>query len=233
MKRISLLGLPLDLISLEDTLELLGRWVNDPTSRRTVVTNNPEFIVQAQTDAAFAADIVAADLVTADGIGMVLAGKKFGHSVPRATGVDIAKGLMAQEGASLRVFFLGAKPGVAARAAQACAAQYGIVVAGVQDGYFTPDQTARIAQTILESEAHLLLTGLGGGKQERFNQTHRVARVAVGCGGTLDVLAGEAPLAPQWIRNIGFEWLWRIVKFKRWQRGLRLLEFAFLALRSK
>jgi N-acetylglucosaminyldiphosphoundecaprenol N-acetyl-beta-D-mannosaminyltransferase len=231
MQRISLLGLPLDLITLPETLGLLGQWVKDPTSERTVVTNNPEFIVQAQTDKAFAADINAADLVTADGIGMVLAGKKFGHSVPRATGVDIAKGLMAQEGAGLRVFFFGAKPGVAARAAAHCAEQYGIVVAGVQDGYFSVDQTEQIAKTILESDTHLLLTGLGGGKQERFNQTHRVARVAVGCGGTIDVLAGEAPLAPQWIRNIGFEWLWRIVKFKRWQRGLRLLEFAWLVLR--
>jgi N-acetylglucosaminyldiphosphoundecaprenol N-acetyl-beta-D-mannosaminyltransferase len=233
MQRITLLGLPLDLINLEDTLRLLGHWVKDPTSTRTVVTNNPEFIVQAQTDQTFAQDIAAADLVTADGIGMVLAGKKFGHAVARATGVDIARGLMAQEGAGLRVFFLGAKPGVAARAAQACAKAYGIVVAGVQDGYFAPEQTAQVAQTILEAQTHLLLTGLGGGKQERFNQKHRVARVALGCGGTIDVLANEAPLAPQWIRNIGFEWLWRIVKFKRWQRGLRLLEFTFLVLRSR
>jgi N-acetylglucosaminyldiphosphoundecaprenol N-acetyl-beta-D-mannosaminyltransferase len=232
MQRITLLGLPLDLITLPQTLSLLGRWVADPQSRRTVVTNNPEFIVQAQNDKIFAEDIAAADLVTADGIGMVLAGKKFGHAVPRATGVDIARGLMAQQGASLRVFFLGAKPGVAARAAAECAKEYNIVVAGVQDGYFAPEQSAQIAKTILDSETHLLLTGLGGGKQERFNQSHRVARVAIGCGGTIDVLAGEAPLAPQWIRKIGFEWLWRIVKFKRWQRGLRLLEFAFLALRS-
>jgi N-acetylglucosaminyldiphosphoundecaprenol N-acetyl-beta-D-mannosaminyltransferase len=233
MPRISLLGLPLDLITLPQTLSLLGQWLNDPNSRRTVVTNNPEFIVQAQTDKAFAADIAAADLVTADGIGMVLAGKKFGHAVPRATGVDIAKGLMEQQGANLRVFFLGAKPGVAARAAAECAKQYGIVVAGVQDGYFAADQTDQIAQTILQADTHLLLTGLGGGKQEHFNQIYRVARVAIGCGGTIDVLAGEAPLAPQWIRNIGFEWLWRIVKFQRWQRGLRLLEFGFLVLRSK
>ncbi|MFN3266114.1 MAG: WecB/TagA/CpsF family glycosyltransferase [Deinococcales bacterium] len=231
MPRISLLGLPLDLISLPETLELLGQWVKDPNAKKTVVTNNPEFIVQAQTNKAFAEDIAAADLITADGIGMVLAGRRFGYIVPRATGVDIARGLMQQEGKNLRVFFLGAKPGVAARAAAACEQQYGIVVAGVQDGYFAPEQTEQIAKTILEADTHLLLTALGGGKQERFNQSQRVARVAIGCGGTIDVLAGEAPLAPQWIRNIGFEWLWRIVKLKRWQRGLKLLEFVGLLLR--
>lgn len=230
VQRINILGIPLDLISLEQTLEQLGAWTADSSARKTVVTNNPEFIVQCQNDQQFTADIGQADLITADGIGMVLAGKKYGHAVPRATGVDIARGLMQCRGLSLRVFFLGAKPGVAERAAKACAEQYGIQIAGVQDGYFKPDQEAEIAKRILESDTHLLLTGLGAAKQERFNEQHRAARVAIGCGGTIDVLAGEAPLAPKWIRGIGFEWLWRIVKFKRWNRGLRLLEFAWMVL---
>lgn len=229
IERVEMLGLPLDLITLEQTLELLSTWTSDATFRKTVVTSNPEFIVQCQTDSVFASDIRQADLITADGIGMVLAGKRYGLTVPRATGVDIARGLMARQGSGLRVFFLGAKPGVAQQAAENCQAQYGIQIAGVQDGYFKPDQEAAITKRILESDTHLLLTGLGGGKQERFNQ-HRVARVAVGCGGTIDVLAGVAPLAPQWIRNIGLEWAWRIVKFKRWQRGMKLLEFAGLVL---
>lgn len=228
-ERVELLGLPLDLITLEQTLELLGTWTNQPNAKKTVVTSNPEFVVQCQTESAFAADIRAADLITADGIGMVLAGKRFGLVVPRATGVDIARGLMEKQGSSLRVFFFGAKSGVAQLAAEKCAALYDIQIAGVQDGYFTPDQEATIATRILEADTHFLLTGLGGGKQERFNEK-RVARVSIGCGGTIDVLAGVAPLAPQWIRGIGFEWLWRIVKFKRWQRGLKLLEFAVLAL---
>jgi N-acetylglucosaminyldiphosphoundecaprenol N-acetyl-beta-D-mannosaminyltransferase len=233
VERIELLGLPLDLISLEQTLGLLGKWTADSTSGKTVVTTNPEFIVQCQKDTVFTKDIRQADLITVDGIGVVLAGKRFGHAIPRATGVDLTRGLMQSQGSSLRVFFFGAKPGVAARAAEICAKQYGIQIAGVQDGYFSPDQEAGIAARILESNTHLLLTGLGGGKQERFNEKYRVARVSVGCGGTIDVLAGEAPLAPQWIRNIGFEWAWRIVKFKRWNRGLRLLEFAWLTLTKK
>ena len=224
-----MLGLPLDLITLDQSLELLSTWVSIKDSRKTVVTSNPEFIVQCQTDTVFAADILKADLITADGIGMVLAGKKFGLKVPRATGVDIARGIMQKQGSSLRVFFLGAKPNVAQRAAETCAALYGIQIAGFQDGYFTPDQETEVAKRILESDTHLLLTGLGAGKQERFNE-QRLARVSIGCGGTIDVLAGVAPLAPQWIRGIGFEWLWRIVKFKRWQRGLKLLEFAGLVM---
>ena len=113
-----MLGLPLDLITLDQSLELLSTWVSIKDSRKTVVTSNPEFIVQCQTDTVFAADILKADLITADGIGMVLAGKKFGLKVPRATGVDIARGIMQKQGSSLRVFFLGAKPNVAQRAAE-------------------------------------------------------------------------------------------------------------------
>ncbi len=230
VQRVEFLGLPVDLISLEQTLELLSTWASDATSRKTVVTTNPEFIVQCQSDKIFASDIRRASLITADGIGVVLAGKKFGFAIPRATGVDIAKGLMQKNGSGLRVFFLGAKPGVAQKAAELCQRDFGIEIAGVQDGYFKPEEEIEIAKRILESDTHLLLTGLGGGKQERFNQAHLAARVSVGCGGAIDVLAGEAPLAPQWIRNIGFEWLWRIVKFQRWQRGLRLVEFAILTL---
>jgi N-acetylglucosaminyldiphosphoundecaprenol N-acetyl-beta-D-mannosaminyltransferase len=226
--------LPLDLVDLPRTVDILGAWTRDPSSRRTVVTLNPEFVVQCDVDAQFKSDIQHADLVTADGVGITWAAKRFGIPVPgRAPGVDIGNGLMEKGGTGLRVFFLGAKPGVAERAARNAAAKYGVQIAGFQDGYFKPDAAPVIAKRILEADTHLLLTGLGGGKQERFNEAFRAARVSIGCGGYIDVLAGEAALAPDWTRRVGVEWVWRIVTMKRWNRAKRLLDFAVKTLRTR
>ena len=232
--RATLFDLPLDLLDLQGVSELLSAWTVDPASKRTVVTLNPEFVVQCDTDAQFKEDIQRADLVTADGVGITWAAQRMGISVPgRASGVDIGNAVMHARGAELRVFFLGAKPGVAARAADACAARYGVQIAGVQDGYFKPEDAEAIAQRIADSDTHLLLTGLGGGKQERFNQRFRVARVSIGCGGYLDVLAGETALAPDWTRRSGVEWIWRIVTLGRWNRAKRLLDFVVKTLTAK
>ena len=226
--------LPLDLLDLQGVTALLSAWTADPASRRTVVTLNPEFVVQCDTDAQFRADIQQADLVTADGVGITWAAKRMGIQVPgRAPGVDIGNAVMQTRGSQLRVFFLGAKPGVAARAAEACAALYGVQIAGIQDGYFKPEEAESIAQRILNSDTHLLLTGLGGGKQERFNERFRPARVSIGCGGYIDVLAGETALAPDWTRRMGVEWIWRIVTLGRWNRAQRLLEFVVKTLTVK
>ena len=226
-ERVSLLGLPLDLVDLETSINVLSAWLRDPASRRTVITLNPEIVVQSETDAALRAAISAADLVTADGVGIVWAAKRIAKPVPgRATGVDLANRLMAQGGRDLRVYFLGAKPGVAERAARACQERYGIEIAGARDGYFKADGEASVVEAVRASDAHLLLTGLGGGRQELFNDTHRAARVAIGCGGTLDVLAGEVERAPSWTSKLGIEWVWRITTMRRWSRAWRLVEFA-------
>ncbi len=232
--RASLFDLPLDLLDLPGVATLLSAWAADPASKRTVVTLNPEFVVQCDTDAQFKEDIQRADLVTADGVGITWAAGRMGISVPgRAPGVDIGNAVMRAGGANLRVFFLGAKPGVATRAAETCAALYGVQIAGVQDGYFKPEEAEGIAQRILKADTHLLLTGLGGGKQERFNQRFRAARVSIGCGGYIDVLAGETALAPDWTRRMGVEWIWRIVTLGRWNRARRLLEFVVKTLTTK
>jgi N-acetylglucosaminyldiphosphoundecaprenol N-acetyl-beta-D-mannosaminyltransferase len=232
--RATLFDLPLDLVDLPQTVDILHTWTQDPSSRRTVVTLNPEFVVQCDSDTRFKQDIQNADLVTADGVGITWAAKRFGIPVPgRAPGVDIGNGVMARGGSDLRVFFLGAKPGVAERAALRCQEHFGVQIAGWQDGYFKPEEENAVAKRILEADTHLLLTGLGGGKQERFNEHHRAARVAIGCGGYIDVLAGEVSLAPDWTRRVGVEWIWRIVTMNRWSRAKRLVDFVVKTLGTR
>ena len=248
-ERVSILGLPLDLVDLTSTVNILKTWVRDPSSKRTVITLNPEIVVQSEQFKTLETTIRNADLITADGVGIVWAAKRSGYHIPgRATGVDIIRELMQSQGSSLRVFFLGAAPGVAQRAAEASQKEFGIQIAGVHDGKWgyewnpedasTEKVAAEIARAIRESRADLLLTALGSTptyptKQEIFNERFRPARVSIGIGGALNVLSGEVELAPDWTRKLGIEWVWRITTMGRWARAWRLLEFVGRVLTAK
>ena len=232
-ERINILKLPLDLVDLPATLEILREWLKDPTSKRTVITLNPEICVQAETDPKLREAILGVDLSTPDGVGMLWAAKRAGKTIAgRATGVDIVQDLMKLEGQNLRVYFLGAKPGVAQVAAKNCNEKYGIQIAGVQDGYFKLEERAPIAQKIRESRADLLLTGLGAPRQELFNFEFKPAKLNISVGGTIDVLAGTVERAPDWAINLKIEWVWRIIKLGRWDRAKRLVQFATRVLSS-
>ncbi|GGM01916.1 WecB/TagA/CpsF family glycosyltransferase [Deinococcus aerophilus] len=237
--RLRLFDLPLDVITLPATLDLLGGWLADEArAPHTVVTLNPEIIVQSRTHPEFVRAVQDADLVTADGVGIVYAARQLrGEEVPRAPGFDIVKGLMQRHGADLSVFFLGAKPGVAEVAAQNAAREYGVTVAGVHHGYFGPEDDERVARLVAASGAGLLLTAMGAGRQEVFNQQWRGVLgvpVMIGCGGVIDVLAGTADLAPAWTRRMGVEWIWRVAgDRKRWNRAPRLLQFVQMVAAEK
>ena len=240
--RLDLLGHPLDPVSLGAALDLLSGWIAGPREGRTVVTLNPEFIMQCRSGDAQAAEftqaIAKADLVTADGVGIVWAARQLlGAEVPRAPGFDLSTDLMKRHGAGLSVFFLGAKPGVAEAAAKVSQEWYGVRVAGVHNGYFDPAEDARVAALVGASGADLLLTAMGAARQEIFNEYWRSVLnvpVMMGVGGVLDVLAGTASLAPDWTRRLGVEWLWRVAgDRKRWGRAPALAGFVALVQREK
>ena len=232
--RASVLGHPLDRVDLDAACELLlARAARGPTA--IVVTLNPEIVVRALHDPALARAIDGADLSVPDGVGVVWAARREGVAVPgRVPGVELAERLLELGGPDLPTFFLGARPGVAERAAAAASRRFGTPVAGVHDGYFGEDRDAEIAERVGGSGARLLLAGLGQ-RQERFLHEQRErfgSLVAIGVGGTLDVLAGEAKRTPAWTRRLGLEWAWRVgLDPARWHRAPRLARFVLLVLR--
>lgn len=233
-RRVTLLGHPLDLVDLEHAAsELMAR--ADAQQATSVVTLNPELVVRATSSEAVRHAIHEATLVVPDGIGIVWAARRAGHTVPgRVPGVDLALHLLERGGANLPTFFLGAKPGVAKRAAAVAHARYGTTVAGHHDGYFPEDRDAEVAEMVRTSGAQLVLVGLGE-RQEPFvarQLPHFGPVVALSVGGTLDVLAGEARRTPAWTQRVGVEWAWRIASDpSRWHRAPRLAQFLWLVLR--
>ncbi len=228
MGRIEILGLPLDPVDRGEALTRIEGFLSRP-GLDPVVTLNPELVVRAASDPTLRAAVHRASLVTADGVGILWAAARLaGTRLPeRVTGIELTEALLARFGKNLRVFFLGARPGVAERAAAVAAERYRIEVAGYHHGYF--QDPSPVLEAIDRAHPDLLLVALGE-RQEVFVERHRrelAARVAIGVGGTLDVLAGAARRAPDWTRRLGLEWAWRVgTDPRRWRRGLRLVRFA-------
>lgn len=181
-----------------------------------VVTANPELVLLAQKDPEYARILAGAAMTLADGIGVVYAAKVLGTPLPgRAPGVDFAGGLMeamARDG--LGLYLLGAKPGVAQRAAENLKERYpGLKVCGVHDGYFQEDEP--VVEDIRASGADVVFVCLGAPKQEQWiaaNGAATGAHLLVGLGGSLDVFAGAVKRAPEGWQRLGLEWLYRLLQ---------------------
>ena len=200
-----------------------------------VVTPNPELVMMAQKDPAYADALAGAALTLPDGIGVVYAAKILGRPLQeRVPGVDFACGVMeglAQNGG--RLFLLGAKPGVAEQAAENLTKRYpGLTVCGVHDGYFQAD--GPVVEAIRASQADVLFVCLGAPKQENWMVQNGAAtgvHLAVGLGGSLDVFAGTVKRAPERWQKLGLEWLYRLCKEpKRITRMAKLPGFLCKAL---
>ena len=224
--RLEVLGLPLDPV----TMDRAVAWVADRLDASTpaqVVTLNPEIVVRSRRDPALRRAVLEAELVTPDGVGILWAVRRLAgvRLEERVTGVDLTLRLFAELGPRLRVFLLGGRPGVADSAARE-AERLGVRVVGTLDGYFEDGDVA--VDAVASSGANLLLAGLGE-RQETFlwqNKRALGVPVAIGVGGTLDVLAGEARRMPGWAQRWGVEWLLRVgLDPKRWPRAWRLLRF--------
>ena len=213
--RIEILGVGFDNITAEQAVSEGVRLMNTPGAHYAV-TPNPEIVEVCRGDPEAMEAVRNADLVLADGIGIIYGAKILGTPLKgRVTGIGFAQGLMERmAGNGKSLFLLGAKPGIAEKAAAKLQAQYpGLKIAGTHDGYFQEDQP--VIDTIRASGADVAFVCLGAPKQEKWMREHGEATGAhllVGLGGCLDVFSGEVQRAPEIFQKLGLEWLHRLVK---------------------
>ena len=237
--RVDVLGVGFDRVDLVAAAERILRRL-DAGERTFVITANPEFVMLARDDQEVGKIAREAQLVVADGSGVVAASRLLGDPLPRVPGrflVDLLTPHFAQRRAP--TFFLGAAPGIAERAAAELRRRApGFVVAGAHAGSADPADDAVSVARIRESHATVLLVAYGMPKQERWIARNLAAlpdvRVAIGVGGVFDQLAGVQKLPPAALHAVGLEWLWRLVREpSRWRRQRVLPLFALLVLRRR
>lgn len=199
----------------------------------SIIPVNPEMIMTAQQNAMFKETLNNASLVIPDGTGILYASWILGEPITeRVAGVDITKHLAAiAQRQGLRLFFLGAAPGIAEQTAQRLQEEFpGLEIAGTYAGSPHPDEEAEIFRRINKAKPHMLFVAYGAPKQELWvarNLQKLHIPVVVCVGGTFDFIAGIAVRAPKIMRILGLEWLFRLIREPyRWRRMLALPRFA-------
>lgn len=226
-KTIDILGVPISVLTMDGAVGLVKNWLKEE-KKRVIYTVNPEIIMLAKEDKDFAKVLKKADLITADGIGVVIASKKIGKPLPeRVAGYDLQLRMFAETEASY--YFLGAAPGVAQEAANKIMAKFPKAkVVGYHDGYFK-DFEKEVLEDINVCRPDVLLVGLGAKKQEELiakykEQIH--AKIFIGVGGSFDGFSGKVKRAPQFFIKLHLEWFYRLLKQpSRWKRMLKLPQF--------
>jgi N-acetylglucosaminyldiphosphoundecaprenol N-acetyl-beta-D-mannosaminyltransferase len=124
------------------------------------------------------------------------------------------------------VYLLGARPAVVAAAARRVRDRWPrLKLCGVADGYFSADEAPTRARAVARSGAQILIVGMGVPRQEYFIEEQWEAlgtSIALGVGGSFDVLAGARRRAPSALQRLGLEWLFRLVQEpgRLWKRYL-------------
>jgi N-acetylglucosaminyldiphosphoundecaprenol N-acetyl-beta-D-mannosaminyltransferase len=237
-KTVEILGVSFSKQNMNETVDLLVDQIEKKPSAKSpfhVITANPEIVMGALNDPKLKSITEKADLITPDGIGIVLASRWKGNPVTeRVSGYDLLLRLLEegnQRGWSF--YFLGSSEEVNATATDIISNRYPkIKIIGRHNGFFK-DKEEMLVNQIRELQPDILIVALGAPKQEIWIDANREriqAKVVMGVGGSLDVIAGKVKRAPLIWQKLNLEWLYRLLSQpSRWRRQLVLPQFAVKA----
>ena len=214
------MGLPFDNLTADQAVETLDGLIQSGGTHQ-ICPVNVDVWLNSIADPHLHRIMAGCSMVLADGMPLVWASGLFGCPLAeRVTGIDLVPRLAelsARKG--YKMFLLGAKPGVAARTAQLLEANYpGVRIVGT----YAPEESnlVRMDHTEILARIHavkpdILLVAFGNPKQEKWiwmNRKRLGVSIAVGVGGSFDIMAGDTRRAPRWVQKCGLEWLMRMVQ---------------------
>jgi N-acetylglucosaminyldiphosphoundecaprenol N-acetyl-beta-D-mannosaminyltransferase len=218
--RTDILGCSIDRLDLADTVSEVERVI---ASRRFTqhMAINAAKLVAMHDDPKLCRIVDACGLVNADGQSVVWASRLLGDPLPeRVAGIDLMEALLAlAEQRGYRVYFLGARADVLARAVERLREKHPrLEIAGARDGYYAEEESPHVAAEIRASRADILFVAMSSPRKEYFlgeyGQDLGVPFV-MGVGGSVDVAAGVTRRAPAIWQRLGLEWLFRLLQEPR------------------
>jgi N-acetylglucosaminyldiphosphoundecaprenol N-acetyl-beta-D-mannosaminyltransferase len=218
--RADILGCSIDRLDVADTLSVIERVIASGHFTQHMSINAAK-LVAMHDDPKLHAIVAACGLVNADGQSVVWASRLLGDPLPeRVAGIDLMESLLAlAEQRSYRVYFLGARADVLARAVDRLSEKYPrLEIAGARDGYYAEEESPAVAAEIRASRADILFVAMSSPRKEYFlgeyGQDLGVPFV-MGVGGSVDVAAGLTRRAPAVWQRLGLEWLFRLLQEPR------------------
>lgn len=222
------LGVKIDDVSIPEIVNIVETWLKKG-GKHYIVTPNPEIVMMAQKDIELKKIINKADLAIPDGRGLKLAGDILNHS----PGIDVMERLIkevSEKGAT--VGFLGGRGDVAELCAKRLSRKYPNLKISFARSDDEVDDEGRLLKSLKIPKLDLLFVAFGPPKQEKWivkNLDKLPVTVAMGVGGSFDYISGKIPRAPLWIRNLGLEWLFRLITEPwRIRRQLSLIKYLLM-----
>ncbi len=220
LQPVAIMGLPFNAVTADEAVEDMERLLVSGGTHH-ICPVNVDVWLNSLADPHLHRIMAACTLVLADGMPLVWASKLLGCPLPaRVTGVDLVPRLAAL---SVRkgygIFLLGGRMGVADRASEMLKRKFpGVNIVGT----YSPAETslirmdhAEILNRVHAARPDILLVAFGNPKQEKWIWMHRKrlgVPLAMGVGGSFDILVGDTRRAPRWIQQCGMEWAMRFLQ---------------------
>jgi N-acetylglucosaminyldiphosphoundecaprenol N-acetyl-beta-D-mannosaminyltransferase len=218
--KVQILGTEIAAVTPANTIEKIADFLESKQNQGLfhVITADSLALLRSLEDERFNSVMNRAELVIPDGAGIVWAADFLGNPLPaRVPGVALVGQvceICVEKG--FKVFFLGGKPGIADKAVKKLSQEFpGMKIVGVEHGYFRAETSEEdiVIDKIVSSAAEVVFVALGVPRQEWFiSRLRRSAKksVAIGVGGSFDVISETLPRAPIWMQRFGIEWLFRL-----------------------
>ncbi|MBU1039100.1 WecB/TagA/CpsF family glycosyltransferase [Patescibacteria group bacterium] len=234
---VDILGFKISDLSIDQTIEKIVDLIKTP-GKHLILTANPEILVKAFFNKEYYLVLSSADLILADGFGIILAARYLKKSIRngRVTGVDLLKEIAKQsDKLGFRLYLTGLKQDILNFATQRIKEDYAKVnIVGFKKGpIFSLNDlngldnnldNIELINNINFCQPNIIFVGFGSPKQEiwlksYFNKIE--PNIGIGVGGAIDYLSGIAKQPPEIIKRFGLEWLWRLIRQPR--RVLRIV----------
>ncbi len=240
--RINFIGIPLDELTMSETLDRIDDAIVSRNQLHHCVINAGK-VVKIQNDRILKESVINSNLINADGMSIVWAARFLGYNFrERVAGIDLMEHLVElAHKKNYSCYFLGAREGVVKKLVDDYSKKYSKnLIAGYRNGYFKEEDQDKIVDVINKSGANILFVAMTSPKKEIFLNKYKNELINVnfimGVGGSFDVISGSIKRAPKLIQEIGLEWCYRFLQEPRrmWRRYLvGNLRFIFLILKNK
>jgi N-acetylglucosaminyldiphosphoundecaprenol N-acetyl-beta-D-mannosaminyltransferase len=219
-KRIGILGVPINNLTLDEAVEILDLYIQEGSFRQ-IATANVDFLIKARQDNELMEILHQCSIVLADGMPLVWASRLLGTPLrERATGADLVPRLIElAANRAYSIYLLGAEENHSLAAAEWIRRRH--PEARLVGRYSPPLADLEkmdheyILRSIEQARPDILLVAFGNPKQEKWLAMHRhrlKVPVCVGVGASLSFLSGAHQRAPHWMQQCGLEWLHRLCR---------------------
>lgn len=234
-ERVDILGCPFDAVTFDEAAARISAAI-ESEEHLHVCVGNVDMIMKTRQLSDFREIFKDSGLVICDGVPVTWAAAGLGTPLRgRVSGTDMVWECAAiSERIGATIAMIGASFDATKRAAEAMAGRYpGALLRPLPTPYpLTDEDNEKLLEEIRNTDAAMVLVALGAPKQERWIRDHLArsgASVGIGIGSAFDIISGDLPRAPRWMRDNGLEWLYRTFQ-DPWRLGRRYLmdDFPFI-----